>query len=183
VVLKRCSASTLALLVLSACAGRQPNSTPVSPANQLSTFRPTDMWLIDSKEFPWRAFTRRQRATIAAIRVKVLPRYRQFLRAGRLGPGAILGVFVSRNSEPPEYGGEGVALNECHSTPTCKYLCNGRYSGDEIGPDGPSGSCEDTALFFYKDAAELFPYGQMHVTTPAPCVHISGRAFGSCSHS
>ena len=182
-VLKRCSASTLALLVLSACAGRQPNSTPVSPANQLSTFRPTDMWLIDSKEFPWRAFTRRQRATIAAIRVKVLPRYRQFLRAGRLGPGAILGVFVSRNSEAPEYGGEGVALNECHSTPTCKYLCNGRYSGDEIGPDGPSGSCEDTALFFYKDAAELFPYGQMHVTTPAPCVHISGRAFGSCSHS
>lgn len=134
-------------------------------------------------KFPWNQISADQRAQILRVRDKVAVTYRKHLRIGLLGPRHVLAVFVSRSPVPPDYGAESIALNDCHATPNCKYFCDGRYSDGEVAANGPSGSCDDGALFFYKDIRVAFPRGQMHASKEHPCVHVHGRSFGSCAKS
>lgn len=134
-------------------------------------------------EFPWNQITAQQRAEVVRIRDRVRADYRRYLRIGLLGPRHILAVFVSRSPVPPDYGAESIALNECHATPNCKYFCGGRYVDGEVASNGPSGSCEDGSLFFYEDVQLSFPQGQKHARKRNPCVHVHGKAFGSCAKS
>lgn len=134
------------------------------------------------REFPWNQITSEQRAQVLRIRSGVEVRYRNFLRIGLLGPAHVLAVFVSDTLVPPDYGVESIALSDCRATPHCKYFCDGRYSDGAVAANGPSGSCEDGALIFYKDARLTFPGGQRHTRQENPCVHVNGRAFGSCAN-
>lgn len=168
-----CASSGTASSASSAAARESPDvaSAQISPQVAIWSYR----------DFPWNQITTDQRAQVVRIRERVGADYRKYLRIGLLGPGHVLAVFVSRSPVPPDYGGESVALNDCHATPNCKYFCDGRYSDGEVAPNGPSGSCDDGALFFYKDVRLPFPQGQQHARKEYPCVHIHGRAFGSCA--
>ena len=145
---------------------------------------PIPLWRVDSASFPWTAFTRSERAQILRIRKKMFPNYRRFLRAGLFGGPTfrIFSVFVSKNVEPVYWGAEPVPLNECHSTPVCKYSCSGEYvQGGGIGPLGPTDqACLDGQFYFYRDAHKTFPLGQRHVRKPYPCMYVNGQAYGSC---
>lgn len=143
--------------------------------------RDGDVAVWSTQQFPWDEVTRTERVTSSRIRGNIFPRYRPFMRVGLLGPARVFAVFVSKTPVPPDFGPESVALNQCHSTPTCKYACSGRYVDGELGLIAPNGSaCEDGALFFYKDIALPFPTGQAHRKTEAPCVVVNGQAFGAC---
>ena len=115
-------------------------------------------------DFPWMQVAPKQRAVAHEIRRNVFARYRPLIRIGLLGPRHIFAIFVSKSAEPPDYGPESVALNECRSTPSCKYSCGGRYVDGEVGAIAPGGNvCEDNTLYFYKDIALRFPAGQQHL--------------------
>jgi hypothetical protein len=141
------------------------------------------LWKVESKNFPWHVFNKGQRATIEHLYSKLFPRYRRFLRAGLFGaPKPYFVSFVSESPEPPDYGGQSIDLAQCISTPRCKYVCSDHYEHGTVVLTAPGGrACEDGQLYFFTDINAPFPRGQWHPRTPAPCVRISGRAFGSCS--
>lgn len=174
-------AMAVVCLLVSCHVSNEPTAASLVKRNITDSEMALSLWRANSKDVPWRRFTKEERAEIARIRARVSPGYRKFLTIGFLGPADTFVVFVTRTIEPPDFGPESVALNECRATPRCKYSCTGRYVDGGVGVLGPSGSaCEDSVLYFYSDVNLPFPLGQRHALRRYSCRHINGHVFGTC---